>query len=139
MSCEGAVPHSVPHPAPPKAKGESGPSGLKGHEVEDGVPGDGHAGQRAFGSASSAALRVRTHGTGLPGRHGPGLSLGGWRSRGSRCGKSSRGLAPSGPMAGCGWEKPGSHQYSGATIYFYLFLSDKLIQIRGLTWFCGLF
>lgn len=62
------MPHCVPHPAPPKAKGESGPSGLKGHEVEDGVPGDGHAGQRAFGSASSAALRVRTHGTGLPGR-----------------------------------------------------------------------
>lgn len=66
------------HPPPPKAKGESGPSGLKGQQVEDGGAG-GQPPQVAWfwlSSLSCSACENPRDGSSRK-RRGPGVVLGG--------------------------------------------------------------
>lgn len=70
MSCKGASPRCLLPPAPLKATGESGPSGLRAHEVQDGSAKarllEGSPRPYACGSAPSAVSCVSAHSKDLP-------------------------------------------------------------------------
>lgn len=80
MSCKGASPHCLLPPAPLKAMGESGPSGLRAPKVQDGGAKarllEGSPRPYACGSSPSAVLCVSAHSKGLPERDtGQGITV----------------------------------------------------------------